>query len=260
MSTPSHFLIYDRIAPVSKTKHKDWSVSAGEDFSFAKSINSVPLTTLEFSSASMEYPIIFTGDEDEVMPAAILGVSDYQNLYVKETGAWKTKYIPAYLRRYPFIFSKSEDQQRLTLCIDEAFSGCNQNAKGERLFNNEGEKTSYLESVLYFNNKYQGAFVNTQNFCRKLKDFNLLDVMNAELTFSSGHRVNLSGFQAISRDRLKKLADEALLSMLKSDELEFIYLHLNSIKNFALMIDRVTQQEINENTQDIIIKTGHVIH
>ena len=46
MST--QLLIYERAVAVNKQKHKDWSVKTGKSYDFAKNINSVPLTAVEF--------------------------------------------------------------------------------------------------------------------------------------------------------------------------------------------------------------------
>ena len=79
-------LIYERATPVNPRDHRDVSVKAGVGFSFAKDVNSVPLMAVEFDLASVEYPIVFVGDSAGVMPAALLGIRDNENLYVDEGG------------------------------------------------------------------------------------------------------------------------------------------------------------------------------
>lgn len=238
MST--QLLIYERAVPVNKQRHKDWSVKVGKNYDFAKRINSVPLTAVEFPSAAAEYCIIFAGNENSVMPAAILGVRDQENLYVSETSDWEAKYIPAFIRRYPFVFSHNAGNDQFVLCIDEEFSGCNQEGIGEKLFDAEGERTQYLQNVLNFSSEYQRQFNRTQLFCKKLKELDLLEPMQAQITLATGQKLNLGGFQAVSRERLKKLTDEQLVSLAKTDELELIYLHLHSMQNFNNMVKRIT--------------------
>jgi len=248
MST--QLLIYERAVAVNKQKHKDWSVKTGNSYDFAKNINSVPLTAVEFPSAAAEYSIIFAGNEDAVMPAVILGVRDQENLYLSEEGTWTSKYIPAFLRRYPFVFASSDDNKKFTLCIDEEFSGCNQDGVGERLFDAEAEQTQYLKSVLNFSSEYQGQFNRTQVFCKKLKELDLLEPMQAQITLPSGQKMNLGGFQAVSRERLKKLSDEQIVELAKTDELELIYLHLQSMRNFNAMVGMIASHEAVSETVD----------
>lgn len=248
MST--QLLIYERAVSVNKQKHGDWSVKTGNSYDFAKHLNSVPLTAVEFANAATEYSIIFAGNEETVMPAVILGVRDQENLYLSEEGKWTSKYIPAFLRRYPFVFASSDDGQRFTLCIDEEFSGCNQDGIGERLFDTEGEKTQYLQSVLNFSSEYQGQFNLTQVFCKKLQELDLLEPMQAQITLLTGQKLNLGGFQAVSRERLKKLSDEQIATLAKTDELELIYLHLQSMRNFNAMVGRIANHETESTVQD----------
>jgi hypothetical protein len=234
----TQLLIYERALPVSSARHGKWSVEVGNDYSFSKSVNSVPLLAVEFPNATSEYPIVFAGSGDTVMPAVILGVRGQENLFLAgET--WKASYIPAFVRRYPFVFSSNADNTQFTLCVDEAFPGFNQDGRGARLFTDEGKPSTYVENVLKFLKEYQVQFMRTQAFCKKLKELNLLDPMQAEVTLPAGARTALTGFQAVNRKRLKELPSDKLAELAKTDELELIYLHLSSLRNFNALKDRL---------------------
>lgn len=234
----TQLLIYEKVVPVSKDRHTGWSVKAGNDYSFAKHVNSVPILAVEFASAADEYTIVFAGNEEGTMPIVLLGIKERENLFVNEANHWDAKYVPAFIRRYPFVFSESEDRSTFTLCIDEDFVGCNQENKGERLFDAEGERTQYLDNMLRFVNEYQGQNLRTQAFCQKLRELDLLEPMQAEFTLTSGQRSRLAGFFAVNRERLKRLTDEQVIDLFKLDELELIYLHLQSMRNFTGMLER----------------------
>lgn len=238
MST--QLLIYEKVEPVTNQRHREWSLKKSTDCTFAKHVNAVPLTAVEFSAASAEYAIVFTGTAGAYMPTVILGMRDRQNLYVNEDGSWRAKYLPAFIRRYPFVFASNEGGTRFTLCVDEAFSGCNQAGLGERLFDAEGTRTQYLDGVLNFLQQYQGQFQLTQAFARKLQDLGLLEPMQAQITLSTGEKIALAGFLAVNRDRLKKLSAEKLAELMQRDELELIYLHLQSIRNISVLADRLS--------------------
>lgn len=102
------------------------------------------LTVAEIPLAAMEYTIVFAGSDEAPVPAILLGIGQNENLYVDDQGAWNAKYIPAFVRRYPFVFTQSEDGRTLTLCVDEGCTGCNHDGRGERLFDADGERTGYL--------------------------------------------------------------------------------------------------------------------
>jgi len=238
MST--QLLIYEKAVPVTSQRHREWSIKKGTDCTFAKHVNAVPLMAVEFGPAAVEYAIVFTGAGENILPAVILGIRDRQNGYVAEDGTWTAKYLPAFVRRYPFVFSSADGGKRFVLCLDEAFSGCNQSGLGERLFDAQGNKTQYLDGVLNFLQQYQGQFQLTQAFCKKLQALDLLEPMQAQVTVPAGERLRLTGFMAVTRDRLKKLSGEQLAELAQSNELELIYAHLHSLRNVTAMAERLS--------------------
>jgi len=230
--------IYESAVPVSNARHSDWSVEVGADYRFSKKVNSVPLMAVEFPHAAAEYAIVFSGSADAFIPAAILGMRE-ENLYLGGAGVWQAKYIPAFVRRYPFVFSSAADGKTFTLCIDEAFPGFNREGRGQRLFGEDKKPSAYVSSVLKFLEQYQVEFRRTQAFCEKLKALKLLEPMRAQANLKSGEQLALTGFMAVSRERLKALPAEKLAELARTDELELLYLHLHSMRNFAAMVERV---------------------
>jgi hypothetical protein len=242
----TQLLFYKEAVPVSKEQHAAFSIDTTQDYSFAGAVNSVPLTATEFPFAARDYVIVFAGAETP-MPVAILGVQQDRNLFVADNGQWLGRYIPAFVRRYPFVFSSSEDGATFTLCVDKEFKGLNEEGRGEKLFDEEGEKTSYLDKMLNFLQEYQLQFQRTQAFCQKLKELDLLETMQAHITMPSGSQQSLSGFQVINRDRLKALDGEKLAELASTDALELAYLHLQSMNNFSVMVDQAAAGSSGSN-------------
>lgn len=235
MST--QLLIYDNVVPVTKKEHGDLTIKTGSNYSFAQNVNSVPLMAVEFRQAASEYAIVFTGSDKEIMPAIILGTRHEENLYYSDTDGWDAKYIPAFIRRYPFVFSSGDQGGTFTLCIDEEFEGCNRDGKGERLFDADGEQTQYLKNVLEFLKEFQAHFQRSQTFCAKIAELDLLEPMGAQFN-QDGEKRSLTGFMAVNREKLKALSGEQLSELAKSDGLELLYLHLQSLNNFTSMVER----------------------
>ena len=236
-------LIYDQLHAVDRQRHLNWSIKAGDDCSFAREVNSVPLLAAEFAKAAENYPIIFAGTKENVLPCVVLGLQQNQNLFITETGKWEADYLPAFIRRYPFVFSESPENSTFVLCIDEEFSGCNEEGRGERLFDSEGKETSYLSGVISFLKDYQLSHQVTTQFCSRLIDLNLLEEVRATYTGPGAQPGVLTGFYAVKREKLKELADEKLAEMVKSDELELIYYHLLSLNNFKALAGRLPTPE-----------------
>ena len=109
----------------------------------------------------------------------------------------------------------------------------NWNGVGERLFDAEGARTQYLQTVLNFLQAYQAQFEATRAFCRRLLDLDLLEPMQARFTLRGGQRLSLGGFKAVNRDRLKALSGDNLSRVAVSGDLDLIYAHLHSQRNFT---------------------------
>ena len=242
----TQLLIYQAAVPVTPAQHGQWSVEVGGNYAFSRNVNSVPLLTAEFGHAASEYPIVFAGRAESLVPTAILGMRDNTNLFLTEKSGWTAKYIPAFVRRYPFVFATSDDGKTLTLCIDETFAGCNQEGRGERLFDEKGKPTPYVQNILRFLQGYQAESQRTMAFCRKLQDLNLLESMQAQVKLESGQNVSLSGFMGVNRDKLKALSGEALADLAKANELEWVFLHLYSLRNFEGMRERLSASSTGE--------------
>jgi len=231
-------LIYNSAVPVSAARQGDVSVEANDSFAFSADVNAVPLMAVEFPRAAAEYAIVFTAEGENVMPAVILGVRNAQNLYLTPDSRWKADYIPAFIRRYPFVFS-SGDGKSLTLCIDESHPGVNRLGKGNALFGADNKPTPYVEKVLEFLKEFQIQFERTRQFCRHIKELQLLEPMQANVTTPQGEKIALGGFLGVKRERLRQLSGEQLEKLVKTDELELLYLHLASLSNFTDFKDRL---------------------
>jgi hypothetical protein len=238
---PTQLLIYETVMPLSIGRHGDCSVEISGDYAFSGKVNSVPLMAVEFPHAASEYAIVFAGNETNLLPAVILGVRGNENLFLSKEKAWEAKYIPAFVRRYPFVFSTSPDGQRLILCIDEAFAGFNREGRGQRLFGEDGKPSAYVENVLKFLQEYQAQFLRTQAFCAKVRELDVLEPMQAQVDLASGERMALSGFMAVSRSKLKAVSGDKLAELAQTDELELLYLHLQSMRNFLSLKDRLVE-------------------
>ena len=239
MST--QLLIYETAVPVSSGRHAKASVEAGKGYGFARKINSVPLMAVEFPQAAADYAIVFASSGDALVPVVILGASKNENLYVNDDDSWKASYIPAFIRRYPFVFSSSEDGKTFTLCVDEAFQGLNYQGRGQALFGADGKATPYVDNVLKFLQEYRLQFERTRAFCAKLKALDLVEPMQAQFTLPQGEKMTLTGFYVVDRARLKKLPGDKLAELAATDELELLYLHLQSMRNFNAVKDRLVR-------------------
>jgi hypothetical protein len=226
-------LIYENAVPITVDAHKDVSVKAGGNFEFVRNVNSVPSVAAEFAVASNDLAIVFAGTEDAVFPSVLLGLESDTCAFVDAQGAWSGEYVPAFMRRYPFVFAQSGANDDFTLCIDESFDGLNSDGVGERLFDAEGNRTQYMNGILEFSAQYQNQYARTKLFCDRLLSLGLLEPAVASYMGDDGQAKRLSGFFRISREKLKELSTDDLRDMFDKDELELCFVHLRSLGNIS---------------------------
>ncbi|HKK16864.1 MAG TPA: SapC family protein, partial [Gammaproteobacteria bacterium] len=145
-------VFYKKPVPLSKDQHGDLYINAVSDFNFTGKTNSIYIAAVEFFRASRDYAIVFGKDtEGKIFPAVILGLENDQNQYLDKKGEWTVDYIPAYIRRYPFILASSPaDAGTYAVCIDESYEGLNRQKKGQPLYDDQGRKSETLERAIEF--------------------------------------------------------------------------------------------------------------
>lgn len=240
-------LFYDKVAPLSREKHGDWRIEPTRSYAFTAQTNSVYIAGTEFTRAVKEYPIVFAqGADNTVFPVALLGLKNKQNLFVDGKGNWQAAYIPAYVRRYPFILAETsqDGETNFTVCLDEAYTGFTRNnSKGQPLFDEAGEQSELLRHSMEFLKEYQQHIVLTNRFCSNLQSFDLLETVRADITLPDGEQQALGGFLCVSRNRLKQLQPEQLTQLVQSDQMEWLYAHLLSLSNLDTLLRRGNMSE-----------------
>lgn len=229
-------MIYDNIQPLSSETHRQWAVAV-EDYNFVSHMISVPVVATEIPMAAGEFPIVFsaTKTEGEYIPLAVMGVKEGENLFLDDNGRFTTRYVPAFVRRYPFIFGGDKGSDSMALCVDVDSSYISHDgSKGARLFNDQGEQSEHLKGLINFLRDYHVRAEMTKAFCARLHELDLLEPMQATITLKGAEptNLNLTGFHVVNREKLKALSDEQLLELFKRDGLELIYSHLQSLSRF----------------------------
>ena len=114
-------MFYKRPEPLSLEKHRNLGVKqVAAPFSFLKTAHAVPITVSEFGVAATCFPIIFVGPDKT--PVAVMGVRQNENEYVDANGQPDPDtYLPAFARRYPFVFASDPKSDKLLLCVSQVF-------------------------------------------------------------------------------------------------------------------------------------------
>lgn len=225
-------LIYDRIQPVTVARYARHSVDVGRDFRFAAGLDSVPALAEEFPSLARICPIVFAGPAEAPQPNALLGMKKGHNIFIGPNGGWAAPYIPAFLRRYPFISAPTKEDGEKVLGIDDAFAGLNTAGKGHALFAADGSETKFLRDVTTFVANFDAGLEATRAFVGRLVARNLLEPMSIRITDASGETTGgIGGMFGLSRARLDALGPEARAELKQSGDLDRCALHLKSLEH-----------------------------
>lgn len=231
-------LFYEQPRPLAAGVHANLSLAGNTGFAYAAKTNAVPLVATELPTACRHFPIVFS-DGEQPTPVAVLGVRGQENLFVDAQGQWRPgTYIPAYVRRYPFIFMENEDRSQYTLCIDEKAAAVVE-GRDNPFFDEAGEPTALARSALEFCRDYQNQHAYTLEFARALADADLLIENRADITLADGQRLAMSGFKVIDEARFNKLPEAEFLRWRANGWLPLVYCHLLSINTWPSLIDQV---------------------
>jgi len=238
MSDPMY---YEKPVLLDRDKHRKRRVRPSTSFAFARKANSLYLAGVEFNEACKEYAIVFTRDTHrKVIPVAMLGLRGRENLYVDDAERWTAGYVPAFVRRYPFVLAELSGDS-LGVCIDEAYPGLNEK-EGEPLFDAQGSNTPFLQNAVDFLNRYQQEFRRTAVFCQRLERAGLLSEMDARADLVDGRSFTVNGLMVVDEKKLMALPDAVALSLFRAGELHLISMHLASLSNMQKLVDRMAQR------------------
>lgn len=234
-------LFYTNPVPLDSNEHADMSLKTDFNFDFTKEINAVPVNLIEIPQVSRFYPIAF-GTDDSATPVAILGVRNEENLFVEDDGNWrKETYIPAYIRRYPFIFSETPDSEQLALCIDMNDDVVEKTDK-HPFFDKNGKPTTLSKNGLEFCKSYHAASEQTNSIGKALLEKGLLIDRQADMTLENGQKISFSGFRVIDEKKFAKLDKNTLHEWHNNGWLSVIYAHLFSMNNWAFLTQLLNQR------------------
>lgn len=223
--------------------HRKLRMGTLSDFSITKGMHGVFITATEMPQAALDFPLVFihTGDRDangrpNISPIVLLGLAAGENLFVEGT-RWDARYIPAFIRRYPFLTATLRQAGATGVMIDRAWSGFTE-TEGEPLFEADDKPAPALKRAMEFLEMFETEAQRTRMFCNRLLDLDLLREMKADATLPDGVNLSVDGFLVVDEDKLHKLADAAVLEMHRNGMLMLLHLHLASLTNMRGMVER----------------------
>ena len=234
-------IFYYRPRPLDATGDRGLSLQPVTDFGFARATNSVLLGAAEYPQAMRNYPIVFTSTEPR-FAVGVLGLEGDENLFVGEHGKWREgNYVPAYVRRYPFIFLEQPGKAELTLCIDAA-SGLLTQSDDHLLFEG-GEPTQLVRNALNFCREFHEQTLASAAFVAELAQRGLLVPNEARIRLNSGKELTLRDFQIVDEAKFNALPDDVFLDWRRRGWLPLVYAHLMSMASWTSLVELESRKQ-----------------
>jgi hypothetical protein len=223
-------LFYKNPQILSAERHRSAGIRESTDLSFARDTNSVALGANELFPAHFDFPVVFT-ESNPPLPVAVLGVGGSHNTFVEATGRWRANtYIPAYIRRYPFIAATGTVPGPMHLAIDEA-AACFDPDGGQRLFDGDGPGPLTRQAV-EFCLAFQVQLDIARAFGEALQEAGVLVPKRADVQLPDGSRMSLDRFRVVDEGRVDVLPDATFLVWRRRGWLGLVYAHLLSMRRW----------------------------
>jgi len=224
-------LFYKDLMPLNSRDHASYKSRQTDKATWLSNQHAVPLTAEEFPDASRHYPIIFSSGENSV-PLALMGLNEGVNTFLDaDAKLLDNVYVPAYVRRYPFLLAKlSDSSEELSLCFDPTSDLVGEGEEGHALFDGEAP-TDSTKGLLEFCKQFEEAGQRTQNFVAELEKHDLL--MDGEVAIQqegTDQPFIYRGFRMVDEAKLRELRGDVLRTLNQNGVLALIYAHLFSLQ------------------------------
>ena len=233
-------LFYSKPEPLSSETHAKLGLRRiDKPYGFAAGSHVAPLTVTEFAAAALCYPIIFAGEKHQ--PLAVMGINTESNMFIQADGSFETGfYIPAYIRRYPFVLANDTAREQLVVCIDRAAPMLG-DLPDLAFFDAAGQPSDYTKNCIKFCNDFEVEVRRTESFTALMNDLDLFETRTATFTptnadGSAGTPQTIAEYFAVSDEKLKALPNEKVRELLDNGALSQIYAHLTSLIGWDRLI------------------------
>ena len=227
---PNLPLLYRELVPISQQEHATWRYKPNDSGKFLSTEHAVPVTVEEFAIVQRFYPIIFSSG-DQPVPLALMGLNEGVNTFIDDDGKMiQDAYVPAYVRRYPFLLAKLRpDTDELSLCVDPTSEAIGAYDEGDMIFDGD-QPSEATKGILSFCEQFEQAGQRTGAFMEELKALDIL--MEGEVSIQTDEQTPpfvYRGFQMVNEEKLRDLRGDQLRKMSQSGMLPLIHAHLFSL-------------------------------
>jgi hypothetical protein len=219
------------IQPLSRERHAALRWRRYDSYGFTATTAVAPLAAAEVTKAALALPLAFFEREGGWTLAAVLGLTQGQNLFVGPTGDWIGAYTPAVFRAYPFRIGWSEAGEAV-LCVDEASGLVVEGTEGETFFNEAGEPSAAVKQVWAFLQETAKSEAALANACGTLHAAGVIEPWPVTVHGEAGTQ-RVTGLSRINETALNVLDDVAFGQLRRAGTVWLAYAQLLSMANLA---------------------------
>lgn len=222
--------MFKKIQPLSSDAHQDLRFSRINSFDFARTVLTAPLTASEFFMAAQVFPIVFPSEG--TAPLSLFALNQKTNCYVANEGAWTGSYVPAHIRRYPFILANNDQndaEDNFVVCIDTDaphFAA----GEGDPMFTADGKPADVTQNAIKFLQQFQKELNITQEICQDLESQQVLIERKIAIE-KDGQKNIIGGFRCVDMEKINALEDAVLAKWVRNGLMGIITTHLQSLGN-----------------------------
>jgi SapC len=235
-------LFYKNLQPLAASLHGNLKAKSIDSAPHLVNAHAIPLTIEEFAVAQRYYPIIFSTGEMPV-PLALMGLNEGANVFIGDDGKpLHPIYIPAYVRRYPYMLARiDQTKDELTLCFDSESGLVTED--GDRPLFDGDQPSETLTQVLKFCEEFEIAAQRTQAFIKELQALDILIDGEVSIQPEGAEQPFLyRGFQMVDEQKLKDLDAETVHKLNQNGILPLIMAHLFSLSIMRELFGKQVQQ------------------
>ena len=227
-----------RLVIVDSETHRKTRVDMKRGAEYGDAIHLVSVIPHEFNRLLSYYPIFFAKDNEtgEFGLAAMLGFHVDENLFL-DGDHWTIDYIPLHIQRGPFsVMPSDETNTKLVACLDAGDPRV-QEETGERLYNDDGERTEFMEMVNSILAELVRGTAQTRELVDALMQHELIEKLALNVQFASGDTLRFDNLYTIHNESLAALRGDALESLHKKGYLKLAHEIIASVSSVGPLIE-----------------------
>jgi hypothetical protein len=220
-----------KLIPLDNKKHKQHKVEVNTNFSFAQNDHLCSIMLGELAQVVSQSPIVFAkNDESHHELCALQGLDQKQNCFVSSKGLWKTTYIPARYRAYPFALAIEAKSKNKILCFrdDTNLILDNSLSKGTLLFNDDSSPSDHTKRIFEFLNALDQSQKKTAFAVSTIVEADILEDWPLKVKVGSAEKI-IGGLKKINFEKFHSLTDKKLAGLKNAGSLPIMYAHSFSL-------------------------------